>query len=148
MRTDLRWPIMALCLAALAGCRTYVLQGTVVRSDVPEMAFVTPDDPRLTEPGVSNVRISIERDPDKLSREMVGTALSDSRGRFTIPVDRFGAGWMDEVWMIRAFRQGYQTVVSRQRLSIYDDQRLLILMPAGPAEAPPEGWQEQYERFR
>lgn len=148
MRTTASWPIIALCVSALTGCRTYVLQGTVVRSDVADMAFVASDDPRLSGTGVGNVRITIERDPDKLSREMIGTTLSDDRGRFSMPVDKFGAGWMDEEWMIRAFRQGYRTVVSRQRLSIYEDRRLLILMPAGQSEAPPEDWQEQYERFR
>ena len=143
-----KWGVLGACLAVMPGCATFVLRGNVVQGDVADMAFVPPDDPRLAGVPVANVRITLERDPDKLSREMAGTALSDSRGRFTIPVDQFGAGWMQEIWMIRASRQGYSNVVSQQRLNIYEDYRLLIMMPSGMADPSSEDWRDQYEKFR
>ncbi len=140
--------VMLVWLAGTAGCKTYVLQGTVVQAEIAAMTLVDPGDARLAGPPLANVRISVERDPDKLAREMVGTSLSDTRGRFVIPLDQFGAGWMDEQWLIRAFKQGYETTSTQLRLNMYEDQRLLIMMPPGVSWKPSEDWREQYERFR
>ena len=92
--------------------------------------------------------MSLERDPDHLSRHLAGTDLTDSRGRFVIPLDEFGSGWMDESWLIRATKQGYQDAVSTRRLSRYKDEQLLIIMATGATGDSLEGWQEQYQRFK
>ena len=140
--------IVVAWLAAAGGCRTYVIQGTVVQGPFGDMAFVRPDDPRLDDPPIANVRVTVDRDPDSLGRRQVGTRITDARGWFEIPVGEFGAGWMDEQWLLRAFKNGYQTVSTTQRLPRGSDRRLLIIMTPGHAEVAPEDLQEQYERFR
>ncbi len=143
------WRLVAVaCLATAGGCRTYVIEGRVVQGKFGDMAFVRPDDPRLDDPAITNVRVTVDRDPDSLSRRQVGTRITDARGRFEIPVGEFGAGWMDEQWLFRAFKNGYQTVSTRQRLPRGSERKLLIIMTPGHSEASPEDWREQYERFR
>ncbi len=144
-----RWRLIPVaCLAAAGGCQTYVIQGTVVQGPFGDMAFVRPDDPRLDDPPIANVRVTVDRDPDSLARRQVGTRITDARGRFEIPVGEFGAGWMDEQWLLRAFKNGYQTVSTTRRLPRGSDRRLLIIMTPGHSEAAPDDLQEQYERFR
>ena len=140
--------VILVWLACTVGCSTYVLRGTVVQGEFAAMTFVNPGDPRLSDSPIINVRISVDRDPDTLGRQMVGTDLTDARGRFMIPLDQFGAGWMDEEWLIRAFKPGYESTDSKMRLDRYEDQRLLIMMPAGVSVKPSEDWREQYEKFR
>ncbi len=130
------------------GCRTYVIEGRVVEGRFGDMAFVRPDDPRLDDPAITNVRVTVDRDPDSLARRQVGTRITDARGRFEIPVGEFGAGWMDEQWLLRAFKNGYQTVSTTQRLPRGSERRLLIVMTPGQSEDPLEDWPEQYERLR
>ena len=136
------------CLAAAGGCQTYVIEGRVVEGPFGDMAFVRPDDPRLDDAALTNVRVTVDRDPDSLGRHQVGTQITDTKGRFEIPVGEFGAGWMDEQWLLRAFKNGYQTVSTTQRLPRGSDRRLLIIMTPGQSETAPEDLQEQYERFR
>ena len=135
-------------LATAGGCQTYVIEGTVVQGPFGEMTFVRPDDPRLNDPPIANVRVTVDRDPDSLSRRQVGTRITDAKGWFEIPVGEFGAGWMDEQWLLVAFKNGYQTLSTTQRLPRGSERRLLIIMTPGHAEDSPEDWREQYERFR
>ena len=141
--------VAAVC-AAGPGCGSYVITGRVIQGRINEMAFVAADDPRLEDLPVSSVRITVYRDPDRLSRHLAGTSLSDGRGRFTVQVDELGAGWMDEEWRIQASKAGYQTVISRQRLTAGKKKmRLLVIMAPGVSEVPrEEDLIEQYERFR
>ncbi len=143
------WRLLAVaCLATVGGCQTYVIEGRVVEGRFGDMTFVRPDDPRLDDPAITNVRVTVDRDPDSLSRRQVGTQITDARGRFEIPLGEFGAGWMDEQWLLRAFKNGYQTVSTTLRLPRGSGRRLLIIMTPGQSEDSPEDWREQYERFR
>ena len=112
-----------------AGCSTYVIKGNVISGAVSDMAFVQPNDLRLREPPLTNVRITVQRDPDSLSRHLAGTDLSDAHGRFVIPLDEFGAGWMDEKWLIRATKPGFETATSMPRFEPGTKKmRLLVIM--------------------
>ena len=144
------WRLSAVaCLAMAGGCQTYVIEGRVIEGGFGDMTFVRPDDPRLDEPAIANVRVTVDRDPDSLSRRLVGTRITDPKGWFEIPVGEFGAGWMDEQWLFRAFKNGYQTVSTRHSLPRGSERKLLIIMMTpGQSEASPEEWREQYERFR
>ncbi len=142
--------LVAAACAAGQGCSSYVISGQVIQGRINEMAYVAADDPRLEDLPVSNARITVYRDPDRLSRHLSGTSLSDGRGRFAVQLDELGAGWMDEEWSIRASKAGYQTVISRQRLTAGKKKmRLLVIMAPGVSEVPrEEDLIEQYERFR
>jgi hypothetical protein len=137
--------------ASAAGCSTYTIHGNVIAGAVGEMTFVGPNDSRLREPPLVNARISVQRDPEKLSRHMVGTDLTDAHGRFVITLDEFGAGWMDEQWLIRATKPGYKTMSAMYELtSDKKKKRLVIIMAPGLSQVPPEDEDllEQYEQFQ
>ena len=136
-------------VATLGGCGSYVLQGQVVQGAFSDMAFVRPGDPRLAQPGVSSVRITVERDPDKLAARVVGSDLSDGSGRFTVALDAFGAGYLAEVFRIRAGKVGYQTALATLALDAQDDRLLLVILAPGPSEGrEPEDLLEQFDRFK
>jgi hypothetical protein len=137
--------------AAAAGCSTYTIHGTVIAGAVGEMDFVGPNDSRLREPPLANARVSVQRDPEKLSRHLVGTDLSDAHGRFVIPLDEFGAGWMDEQWMVRVTKPGYKTMSAMYKLtSDKKNKRLLVILAPGLSVVPQEDEDllEQYEQFQ
>jgi hypothetical protein len=145
------------CVFALGGCSgsgSYMLEGRVVRSDAGEsfMTFVAPDDPRLAQSGVANVKIVVERDPTKLGRSTAATAIAAGDGSFAIPLSQFGAGWMDEHWGIRASRAGYSTVDSILALPrAKDAMQLLIMISPGFSDEDMREHQDfmnDYEQFR
>ena len=137
--------------AGLAGCQSYVLKGKVTRGSLSTMSLVEPDDPRLAEPGVQNVQIAVHRDPGRLAIRLAGRSLSNARGAFAVELDEFGAGWMDEEWLVIATRRGFETAQLQLRIpSRKDPRRLLIILAPGISEVPDlrDDLIEQYERFR
>jgi hypothetical protein len=142
--------VVAAGLAACPGCGGYVLRGKAIAGSVSDMTFVEPDDPRLDEPGVANVRIDVERDPGRLSAKVVASEMTDARGSFTVPIRAFGAGWMDEEWRFIAVVGGYATAMRRLHLTSSDaERRLLVILAPGASDDPrQEDLIEQYERFR
>jgi hypothetical protein len=113
------------------------------------MAFVNADDSRLAQPGVSGVRITVERDPGKLSATQVGRGLSDDQGRFAISLDSFGAGYLVEVFGVHASRSGYRNTQANLSLDAKDNRQLLVILTPGHSDPhETESLLEQYERFR
>lgn len=140
---------LVLVLAALVGCSGYTLQGRVVEGMSPAMLFVPADDEQLGEPGVPNVRIAVYRDPDRLSRKEVANGYSRVDGRFEIPIGEFGAGWMDEQWMVVAWRENYETVEGRLDLLRSKGELLVVLRPGRSiAPAPASDIDQIYERYK
>ncbi len=143
--------LIVAALPAALGCGSYTLSGKIIRGSISTMSLVDPVDSRLSEPGVRHVQIVIYRDPDRLAIRAAGRALSDANGRFNLEVDGFGAGWMEEEWLIRAWRQGFATAELQLRLPAKADPKpLLIVIAPGVSETPakPQDLMEQYERFR
>ncbi|MHC4108616.1 MAG: hypothetical protein ACYSTY_11070 [Planctomycetota bacterium] len=143
--------LIVAALPAASGCGSYILRGKVVRGSMSTMSLVDPVDSRLSELGVRHVQVVIYRDPDRLAIHSAGRALSDANGWFDLEVNEFGAGWMDEEWLVRASRQGFATAELKLRLPPKHDPRpLLIVVAPGVSETPakPEDLMEQYERFR
>ncbi len=142
--------LAALALFAAPGCSTYVIQGKAIEGEGSDMSFVEPGDPRLDEPGISGVRLSVERDPGSLGAKVVANEVSGAAGEFSIPLSAFGAGWMVEEWRIHAVRGGFQTASRRLNLTGADRKRyLLVTLAPGASDDPQEpDLMEQYERFR
>ncbi len=147
LRVPSRLVLVAL-LSGFAGCGGYVLKGRVVEGVGGVMTFVAPQDLRLAQPGLPAARITIERDPGRLSAHVAASGLSDLDGRFAVALDDFGAGWMDERWRIEATKPGFARTSSLQRLdSAARDMRLLIILAPGFSE-PREDLLQQLQRFR
>ncbi len=135
-------------LGGFSGCGGYVLKGRVVEGVGGDMTFVAPDDLHLAEPGLADARITLERDPGRLSAHVAASGLSDLDGRFAVALDAFGAGWMDERWRIEATKLGFARTSRLQRLdSATRDRRLLIILAPGYSE-PREDLLQQLQRFR
>ncbi len=148
-------PIVALIsvmlVIALSGCGGYVLRGKVVRGITTDAYLVSADDSRLNDEGVSDVKIVVWRDPNRLNRQRVADGRSGPDGSFTIPIREFGAGWMEEQWMIEIFRTGYQTGSATMTLPGSPSKTPLIVTiapgPSSPLQAP-DPLMDQYERYR
>jgi len=140
----------ALLLLLLQACGQYTLIGKVVAGDLAGAQFVPADDPRLAQPGVSDARVSILRDPDSLKRAIAGSAQADALGMFELPVEGVGAGWMVEQWLIRAERNGYQASASMVSLPA-NPRRMHLLITirrgAGPGTTE-ENLLDELERYR
>ena len=89
-----RW-IGLWCLSmggVLGGCGltdAYILEAKVIRGSYSTMTFVSADDPRLTHTGMSNVQISVYRDPTRPKREMVARTVNQTDGSFSLSIEPF-----------------------------------------------------------
>jgi hypothetical protein len=96
-------PVRALAAigALLASGCGYVIEGRVVQTDMPTAGW-TPSDDLVPGAPVHGATVTITRDPDRLSREVVATAVTQPDGSFALSIGGFGTGWMDEDWLIVA----------------------------------------------
>ena len=134
----------------LVGCGGYTLQGRVIRGDFSEVRLVPSDSALLDGQGVGRVQVVLDRDPDSLGRERVAEFRTNTDGTFSVPISAFGAGWMDEAWLLETMRPGYSNTKARIRLPDGDSEQLLIILAPGGA-IPLDGREdlmEQYREFR
>ena len=54
-------------------------------------------------------------------------ATAGADGRFTLELQGFGAGWMDESWLLRVRRNGYENIEQEIQLPGSTDGRLLLV---------------------
>lgn len=121
-------------LAALAGC-TYTMPGKVVDGFGSAMVD-TPDNPDARKGGIPGATIELIRDPDTMNRARVAQATSRADGRFDLVVDSFGAGWMEEKWLLRVRRSGYESVEMEVDLPSSTSGRLLVVGMARGRSTP------------
>src|SRR5262245_29200893 len=93
----------AFSLVGLTGCG-YTIHGVVVRGDMSSVEWE--DGNAGGDRPVPGASVSITRDPTTLHPEIAGSVMTDAHGCFELPVSGFGAGWMNESWLIRASRNG------------------------------------------
>jgi len=143
--------IAAGLLAALQGCGGYSIEGMVIEGSFTDARIVASDDSATVEPALRGTRVSIVRDPDHMHPHMVGEATSSAEGRFRLDIGEFGAGWMEEQWLIRATKQGYRPAEQLIRLpSSAEGMLLLITLEPGAGGPMPtrENLMEEFERYR
>jgi hypothetical protein len=145
--------IAALALLLNTGCSSSKeLKGRVISSDYSSAEFTNVEngDPALLSgSGVPGARIEIIRDPSKLSREMIASGTSGADGVFRIPVDAFGAGWMDETWLFRCTHPQYPMVELFGDMPPLDSDRVLRIYIGSPGAPGSGGRQvEEAERIR
>ncbi len=146
----LSYGVLVSTAAGLSGCSSYVLQGKVIAGPISHMAFVGADDNRLGESGMDGVRVTLRRDPGRLSTHLVASAITDLNGNFSLAVDELGAGWMEEEWLLVARKPGFQNAIWQQRLTMkHPKMQLLVTMTPGYSEPDRhEDLMDQYEQFR
>ncbi len=150
-----RFSVFALTFASvfmLAGCGGgYLLQGKAVSGDFASVMFLPADDEMLASTGVGKARLTVYRDAGRPNQSLVATGISDGRGGVSISLDAFGAGWMQEQWLIEVVKPGFETIESIVTLPPAEQgMQMLIIMSPGQS-LPPRGldtlWDEA-ERYR
>jgi hypothetical protein len=115
-----------------AGCTpAYTLRGRVVQGDVSYSLVVGDADPRLNQQGIGGVEVRLISDPDKLRREILGTAITNTDGSFEIPFQKIGTGFMLYGVGVTARADGYAPTISGKFNLPPERRRLLILMVPG-----------------
>ena len=150
-RTVLSGVLIALGFLPIGCHSSYTLRGRAVEGEFSMLDFVGPHDEMLASPGIANAEVRIWRDPTRPNRSLVATERSRSDGGIAIPLSAFGAGWMEEQWLIEVVRPGYDTVSQLVTLpSPGSDERLLVILAEGASVQPtmPENLWEEYERYR
>jgi hypothetical protein len=110
---------------ALSGC-TYQLHGRAVEG-FGSIEVTDPSHIDANNRPVQGARIELIRDHSTGNRERVASATSASDGTFILTVDAFGAGWMEEEWLLRASRSGFQNVEVATHLPASAGGRLLLV---------------------
>ncbi len=137
----------ALVAGALAAC-TSSIQGRVVRGDVSYIEVVDSSDPRLSQggPGVGGVAIHAQLDPTAIKRKTIGRAVSGGDGRFSIPLDEFGAGLLDYDLGVYARRRGFEPAEGFFKLP-GGSRRVLVVMAPGQDKATSDQPDTLWEEF-
>lgn len=124
------------CLAAIAlgGC-AYRLDGKVV-DGFGSATVGRADDADARKGGIGGASVELIRDSGTMNRTVAARAVSGPDGRFTLDVQGFGAGWMEERWMLRVRRSGCENVESEVTLPPSTSGRLLIVTMARGKSTP------------
>ena len=134
IHTKLRNVSLALPLAigvlASVGCQPYQLTGVVMAGAKAKALAVSADDERLKMFGLDGATIEITVDPLSIQPRMIGVFPTDRDGRFEIPVDALGAGFLEYELAVCCQAEGYQTIYQTIKMPSRRE-RLLILMVAG-----------------
>ncbi len=141
-------------LLFLSGCGGYVLNGRVVRSmssGESGVRFVALGDSDLDRVGVGGVEVMVTRNPSHRMSAELFTVRTRPDGRFSLSLNAFGAGWMEERWRIESFKEGFENAERVLTLPKSSGERqLLILVSPGSADPPhPRNeLMDQYEKYR
>ncbi len=136
----------------MPGCGSgYVIHGKTIRGDYSSVTFVHPDDSRLQDRGVGDVRVFLFRDPNSLGRELAASTSSDGMGNFILSINEFGAGWLVEQWQVHTYLPGSQSAETILTLPKSETNlKMLITLGRGVAVMPKmsDDLMQQYENFK
>lgn len=146
----LRCALLALLALTLGGCGSYSLKGRVIAGDVSYIAVVDADDPAMESAGgVAGAMVTLSNDPDRLSREVVGTGVSGQDGEFSVPFDKIGGGFLEYDVGVRVRRPGYRDAEHYFLLPGSGKRLLVVLAPGrGAGSEVAEDPYETYKRYR
>lgn len=125
--------LLACLVLPLAGCG-YTIKGVVVRGEMSFIQWVPAGSPLPGEP-VEGASIVVVRDADRMRPVEAGRATSGADGRFVLAIDEFGAGWMEESWLIRGSKSRLGSAETYERLPGSPDGLLLVITLGGDGEA-------------
>ena len=147
------WRVAAvLLLAGLVGCSSYAMQGRVVRGDSSSVEVVSKDDPRLDAPPLGRATLEAVLDPRHLNRRRLPVVTSDDTGRFAVPIDATGAGFLDYDVRVLARREDHTPAEAIVPLPGSNKRVLVTLAPGedasgGLGEDPLEESLRYHERL-
>jgi hypothetical protein len=121
----------------LAGCAT-TINGVAYRGDMSVIDWAEPNAMPAQGQPAAGASITVMRDPTRPSREVVGRGVAGQDGTFSIKLDAFGAGWMEEEWLIRVAGKGG----SAEYLGpLQPDRKLIAIISRSGGDSAVEMWQ-------
>jgi hypothetical protein len=139
-------------IAALTGCESYAMKGHVIRGDVSYVEIVDADDERLDARGIPGVRVGAHLDPGRLNRKFLGSSTTDQNGNFQLPIDEFGAGFLEYDISVVAYKKGYMGAEQFFMMPPASKRVLVILAPGDDPDPPSfqdrESLFEEADRYR
>ena len=136
-RTIVAATLLLACLSISGGCSGYILRGRVVEGSYSAILVVSEDDSRLDRPGIEGAQLTLYRDPDTLGKTLAGRGTSDPEGYIAMEIAGFGAGFLDEQWLLQVYRSGFQSLEDLVDLPSSKKMRILVMLPTGRSVKPP-----------
>lgn len=117
----------------LVGCSSYAIQGRVLRGSSASIQIVDKNDSRFTEDNPTGGGAVIQGilEPNTPSeKQSLGQVVTDGQGRFSMPVNAAGSGFLEYEATLIARREGHQGTM-RTIMLPRSGQRVLITLPLG-----------------
>lgn len=115
-----------------SGCG-FRLRGLVIEGATPGVFVVDKTDSRLVELGLATAVINLTIDPGHMNAKHLGSYQSDLDGRFDVPIDELGAGFLEYDIGLVCRLAGYHAIQHRVRMPGSSKRLLIILIPAQTA---------------
>lgn len=125
--------LAAIAVAGPLGCG-YTIRGVVSEGEMSFMQWAGADAPAPGRP-IAGATVILVRDPTSMRPTQVAQATSGPDGTFTMSVDAFGAGWMDESWLFRASKSRVGSAELIDRLPGSPGSRTLVITLGGAGDA-------------
>ena len=140
--------LLAVWCAAVVGCEGYALRGRVVGGRDSDVAVVDKGDARLTgdEVAIPGARVAVTLDPQSLGRRPLKVVVADDEGRFEVPIDAAGAGFLEYDVEVVVRAAGAEPAVQTLRLP-GSGKRLLVTLTRG-RDTLPQSMQEVVDETR
>lgn len=129
--------------ALLSGCSSPSLKGRVVAGEGSYIIVVPSGDPRLSGPGaegVAGASVAVVMDPGRLNRKVIASGVSGPNGDIELPIDEFGAGFLEIDVAVTARKKDHDPAEGYFRLP-GSSRRLLIVL--GPGQDRPTGLERE-----
>ncbi len=143
MNRAIAWVASACMAAGLGGCSSPTIKGRVVAGEGSYIIVVPPGDERLSGPtvtGVPGASVSVIMDPGRLNRKVIASGVSDANGDIDLPIDEFGAGFLEIDVAVTARKKDHDPAEGYFRLP-GSSRRVLIVM--GPGQDRPTGHERE-----
>jgi len=114
------------------------------------VSLVNAGDPQLAQPGIANAWVAVYRDPMNPNPSLAAGRLSATDGTVVCPLKGWGAGWMQENWLVEAKLAGYQDATTMIALPA-DSKKVWILVTLAPGMSSPgnsDDFRDQFEKFK
>ncbi|MEM1424000.1 MAG: hypothetical protein AAGH64_08345 [Planctomycetota bacterium] len=157
MHARLRCPalaLFALACVALSAC-THQVRGVVRLGENSYVLVVDKDDPRLDQgDAIVGASVTATVDPASLDSNRLSPVASDATGAFSIPVEDFGAGWLEYGFGVVARKPKHAPAEGFFPLP-GSGERLLVVLARGNDRRSAGGtayddgysWQRDLDRF-
>ncbi len=126
-----------LLLSGLGGCGPYTVRGTVIAGNASMVTLVKAGDPRLDLAGLDGAVLELRLDPRSLGSESLGGTATQTDGSFEMPLDVFGAGFLEYELGVLARSPGYNSAEGVVKMP-GPKQRLLIILARGADRYQPK----------